>query len=282
MPVPLLDIGGLWPIDGDGYIVNDASVDKIEPLYRAAVDAAVRAYRAHLGARLHGVYVRGTVPRGQAVQGVSDLDCFAVTLGDPATVDASWLKAEGARIAAEHRCVSDVQLEIWPYDEALVSDRFSEMSFLLKTQSACVWGDDLAPCLPRFKPDVVVANNDISQIRPDIAEAIAALHTDGSARNVLYRCRRIMKNTLRTGCSLVMAQERVFTRDLKPCYELFARHYPDQAGSMRRVLDLAIEPSADRDTVLEILNTFGAWLIAQADAWLDVHNPSKVVEMPLS
>jgi len=281
MPLQLLEIGRLWPIDADGWIVNDASPEQIAAPYRAAVAAAVRAYRERLGAALHSVYVRGTVPRGQAVPCVSDLDCFAVALGDPAQLDDGWLKPVGRQIAAAHPIVSDVQFEIWSYTEVLVTDRFSELSFLLKTQSACVWGEDLAPRLPRFKPHAIVANNDISQIQPDIAEAIAALQADASARNVLYWCRRIMKNMLRTGFSLVMLDERAFTRDLKLCYDYFARRYPAQAAEMRRVLELAIQPSADCDHVLEVLNTFGSWLIGEADAWLARHNPAKVVEMPL-
>ncbi|MBV9790545.1 MAG: hypothetical protein JOZ51_20295, partial [Chloroflexi bacterium] len=259
-----------------------ASPDKILPPYQPAVAAAVAAYREHLSAQLVGVYVRGTVPRGQAVLGVSDLDCFAVVSGDPEHVDGSWLKAAGAEIARQHPIVSDVQLEIWPLDEVLVTDRFNEMSFLLKTQSACVWGDDLAPQLPRFKPDVIVANNDISQIRPDIEEAIAALQADGSPDRVVYWCRRIMKNMLRAGFSLVMLSEGVFTRDLKLCYEFFARYYPAQEPEMRRVLELAIQPTTEREVVLERLTTFGAWMIARADEWLEQHNSSKVVEMPMT
>jgi hypothetical protein len=281
MPPKLLDIGRLWPIDAEGYIVNDASSSMIAPPYHGAVAAVVATYQRYLGAQLHSVYVRGTVPRGQAVLGVSDLDCFAVALGAPDQLDDSWLKAEGMRIAAEHRCVSDIQLEIWSYAEVLVTDRFTEMSFLLKTQSACVWGPDLAPDLPRFKPDLIVANNDISQIQPDIEAALAALNADASSQNVLYWCRRIMKNILRTGFSLVMLEERAFTRDLKLCYEYFSRHYPERADTMRQVLDLAIEPTSDRATVLRVLHTFGGWMIAEADNWLARHNPAKIVEMPL-
>ena len=281
MSLELLNIGRLWPIDADGWIVNDAGPDQIAAPYRVAVAAAVCAYREQLGAALHSVYVRGTVPRGQAVPGVSDLDCFAVALGDPAELGDGWLKPVSAQLAAAHPIVSDVQLEIWPYAELLVTDRFSELCFLLKTQSACVWGQDLAPRLPRFKPDAIVANNDISQIQPDIAEAIAALQADASAHNVLYWCRRIMKNMLRTGFSLVMLDERQFTRDLKLCYDYFAKRYPAQAIEMRRVLELAIQPSADCNCVLAVLNTFGSWLIVEADAWLARHNPSKIVEMPL-
>jgi hypothetical protein len=215
------------------------------------------------------------------VPGVSDLDCFAVVSGDAEEVDGSWLKAAGAEIARQNPIVSDVQLEIWPLDEVLLTDRFNEMSFLLKTQSACVWGEDLAPQLPRFKLGVIVANNDISQIQPDIEEAIAALHDDGSPARVVYWCRRIMKNMLRTGFSLVMLSEGVFTRDLKLCYEFFARHYPAQEQQMRRVLELAIQPTTDREVVLARLTTFGEWMIARADEWLAQYNPSKVIEMPM-
>jgi uncharacterized protein len=282
MNLYLLDIGGLWPLAADGSILNDASVDKIHSSYQPIVDAVVALYREHLGERLHSVYVRGTVPRGQAVPGVSDFDSFAVALADADALDDSWLAAAASAIARLHPIVSDVQLEIWPYAELLVTDRFTEMSFLLKTQSACVWGQDLGPHLPRFKPDVIVANNDISQIAPDIQQAIAAVQADRSPQNTRYWCRRIAKNMLRSGFSLVMLDERVFTRDLKLCYNYFAGRYPRQAQDMRRVLELAIQPSADPTLLLDLLDHFGRWLIAEAETWLSRHNPSKTTELPLA
>ncbi|WP_125612451.1 nucleotidyltransferase domain-containing protein [Specibacter cremeus] len=281
MTLQLLDVGGLWPLDADGFILNDAAPSKILPPYGAAIEESVRVYRRHVGQDLHSVYVRGSVARGRAVPGVSDLDCFAVTRRSSGGQDDSWLAAAGVRIANLTPLVTDVQLELWPCDEVMVLDRFAETCFLLKTQSACVWGEDLGPRLPRFKPDVAVANNDICQIEADVEEAIVALKADGSPPDVRYWCRRIMKNILRTGFSLVMLQERSFTRDLKPCYEAFTRHYPDQQTAMRRVLELAIIPSADRDVVVSVLAVFGAWLIAQSDAWLSRHNPARVLQLPL-
>lgn len=174
-----------------------------------------------------------------------------------------------------------MQLELWPFDEVVVLDRFAETSFLLTTQGACVWGGDLAPRLPRFKPDVVVATNDICQIQADVEEAAAAILADGSPPVVRYWYRRIMKNVVRTGFSLVMLQERTFTRDLKPCYEAFIRHFPGQQPAMRRVLELAIIPTLDPDTVLTVLAVFGTWLVAQAEAWLGRYNPARVLELPL-
>lgn len=93
MTLELLDVGGWWPLDGDGFILNDAAPGKILPPHRAAIQEAVRAYRRHVRADLHSVYVRGSVARGRAVPGVSDLDCFAVTRISSGGQDDPWLAA---------------------------------------------------------------------------------------------------------------------------------------------------------------------------------------------
>lgn len=269
-------------MDADGYIVNDASVDKIVPPYRAAVEGMVAAYLDHARDLIHSIYVRGTVARGAAIACVSDLDTFAVVTGDPDLIDQAWTADAAAAILRDHPVISDTGFDWWPLDELRDTTRFNEMVLLMATQSACVWGDDLIPSFPRFKPDIITANNDVWHIKPDIEEAITEVQAASDPSEISYWCRRICKNMLRAGFGLAMIEDRAFTRDLLPCYDYFTKHYPDHAADMRRVLQLAIEPSGDREVVLDLLNGFGRRLIDLADVWLDRYNPSRELALPIS
>jgi hypothetical protein len=64
------------------------------PAAFAPVVAAARAQLAGtFGTRLHSAYLYGSIPRGTAVGGVSDLDLLAVLTGQPADADRGAARA---------------------------------------------------------------------------------------------------------------------------------------------------------------------------------------------
>ena len=134
----------------------------------------------------------------------------------------------------------------------------------------------------RYKPGILVANSDISQIKPDIEEAIVGLDVNSGSQSSRYWCRRIAKNIIRAGFSLTILRERSYTRDLYPCYRAFARRYPQQESRMRRAVEYALDPSANAEEVRAFLSDFGGWMIEAAEDWLEVHNPSGEVELEFS
>ncbi len=182
----------------------------------------------------------------------------------------------------QHPYVSSVDLGCVAHDQIGSTERFSELGLIMVTQTACVWGEDVIPNLPRYKPGVLVANSDISQIKPDIEEAIVKLGMGSGTQSMRYWCHRIAKNIIRAGFSLTILQERSYTRDLYPCYRAFARQYPKQENRMRRAVEYALDPSLDAEEVEAFLSEFGGWMIEAADDWLEVHNPSREVELEFS
>lgn len=273
--------GRLWPIDPDGYILNDAGPANLVPPYRAAVEAVRDVYRARLSGELHSSYVIGSVARGLAVAGLSDLDTIAVTWGDPEALDLSWQDAADAEITRRHPCVLRVQFEMVPLEQLVGSRRFDISAFTIKTQGVCVAGEDLAPRLPDYRPDEVVANDNVVQMRPDIEEAIRELRATSDARQVTYWCRRIMKNIIRTGFGLLMVERGVYTSDIAPCYKAFAARWPSRAAEMRRAVDWVREPTADAGEIIAYLESFGRWMIERSDEWLDRYNPARELALPL-
>jgi hypothetical protein len=278
--VRIRPIGRFWRLDAEGFIQNDAAPEKILPPYSALVAEVRDAYLEHLGRRVHSIYVRGTVARGVAAEGVSDLDSFALVNRDPEEdLDLSWTREMAERLRARHPYVSGVELGCVDSGEIGSTQRFSELDLLMVTQTACVWGEDVIPYLPRYKPGILVANSDISQIKPDIEEAIVALNTDPGAQSTRYWCRRLTKNIIRAGFSLTSLRERSYTRDLYPCYRTFANQYPKQESGMRRAVEYALDPSPDAEEVKAFLSDFGGWMIEAADHWLKLHNPSREVAL---
>lgn len=210
VPLPA-SIGRFWEIDEFGFIVNDANSNKVSKRLQSAIVTAIDAYRSHLGDVLHSVYLRGSVPRGLAIPGVSDLDTFGVTSGECDNASSSWSKTAEKAILRRYAELTGVQFELFSVSDVLKTDRVYELPFVVKTQSLCVFGSDLSAKLPDYRPDASSANIDICQIEADIDEARAQLFADEACQGeVDYWCSRIMKNIIRTGFSLTVPTEKYF------------------------------------------------------------------------
>jgi len=79
-----------------------------------------------------------------------------------------------------------------------------------------------------------------------------------------------MKGLLRVGFELTMERSQKYTRDLYRCYETFAEYYPEKEPEMREVLDLALNPTADKEKMKQIMENFGAWLLAEIPKHFEV------------
>ncbi|MDY7224164.1 hypothetical protein [Halalkalibacterium halodurans] len=91
------NIGRYCPTDKQGFILNDASVAKIQPEHMTLIEDVVEDYRLHMGDHIHSLYIRGSIPRGLGIYGVSDLDTLAVTHVAPGSLDLRWVE-EAERI----------------------------------------------------------------------------------------------------------------------------------------------------------------------------------------
>ena len=72
-------------------IVNDCSLDRVGPDYMAIIEDAVGAYRRNLDKLLLSVRLMGSVPRGEAVFGSSDIDFVALVAMNPGLTNATCL-----------------------------------------------------------------------------------------------------------------------------------------------------------------------------------------------
>ena len=70
-------------LDPEGYILPEADLAKVPPEYRGVPQAAAAQLGRELGPRLHSGYLYGSVVRGNAVPGRSDLDILAVLRAPP-------------------------------------------------------------------------------------------------------------------------------------------------------------------------------------------------------
>lgn len=276
--------GRLWRIDSQGFIMNDASPEQIVPPFSALVDETVQKCTDAIGADIDSLYITGSVARGLAVEGQSDLNVFVVldAASDPDLVLRDWVPDAEAALRAGHPCVSDVQIELWSYYSIFTDPaRFSIGAFILKTHSACVWGVDLNTQLPDYKITPAIANDDLIQLEADLADSVDALERMTSEEAAAAWCRFAAKAGLRAGFGLVQMPAQVHTRDVDLCADYFRKYYPQHTDDARSALRYAIQPTRSAHEALAFVKHLQSWLLPLGDDWLDQYNPDREPDLPV-
>jgi uncharacterized protein YuzB (UPF0349 family) len=278
--------GQIMQVDDKGFLINPANKEHITPQYQAVIDDAIQAYRDNIGDDVHSIYVMGSVPRGEAIDGQADLDMFAVLeyYIEPELVMQDWIPQAEQAIADKHDCVTHVELDVWVHGWLLHDpSEFSISAFILRTQAVCVWGADMSPDVTAYQftrraTRLAIANHDIVQIDWEISETLDELVSDDSAETVRYLCKHTCKSIIHALFGLVMVDVVVHTRDIAASVPYILKHYPDQSAQIQQAVAFIESPTDSAQMLIDFLNTFGAWLIAECDAWLDVHNPERYLE----
>ena len=272
---PIKNIGRFCKSDHNGFIINDASLDKIDTIFLELIEKVVKTYSQHLGSNLHSVYIRGSIPRGLGIPEVSDLDTLCVTNKELKDINLDWTNKAERELNKVSNCVNGVEMSYFHLDNICITKRFSIIPFMIKTHSICVYGEDLRDQLPFFKADTALANEHIINLESNIVQATEDLRGNEDKEDILDCCVWIMKIIIRAGLALVMEKEKQYTRDLYPAYEAFARYYPKKQENMLQALEYAINPTENTNELIFYLNDMGKWMIEMSEEWLLLHNPHR-------
>lgn len=279
-------MGRYWQVDEQGLLRNDARRDAIAQDYAPLLDDLIARVTQAIGGDVHSIYLSGSVARGLARRGDSDLNAVVVLEEsvDPELVLQGWIApAERDLARAYPALVREVQIEVWPQGEIFRDPaEFSIAAFILRTQALCLWGSSLEPELPDYSlhhtaTRIAIANDDVVQFADDLAGARDALAEDAHPRAVQGWCRHICKQMLRTGFGLVSVELGRYTRDVDLCAQDFAQGFPAQAAAIQQALTWTRQPAADAGAVRAFLADFGAWLEDACAAWLDRYNPARAL-----
>ncbi|MGP4108929.1 nucleotidyltransferase [Virgibacillus sp. L01] len=276
------NIGRLCPVDKNGYILNDASFEKIIPDFKGLIEEVTEYYQVHLGSDVHSIYIRGSVPRGLGISGVSDLDTIAVTNKSVNEIDLRWVDRAEKKLNKNFSCVNGVEFSFYHIDDILETTTFAIIPFMIKTHSVCVYGEDLSAHLPNYKADKTLGNEHLVNLKNQIEQAKEDLDGNDDLEDILDCCVWIMKIIVRAGLALVIVKENQYTRDLFSAYKLFSEYYPEKESEMKQALHYAINPVGNVYKLIVFLDDMGNWMISESEQWLQVHNPKKVNKMELT
>lgn len=174
--------------DEAGYVINQTDVIRIQPIFRPVLDQVIQLLREEFVEALHSVYVYGSVGRGTAVAGRSDLDVTVIVKRE---MDVDVLKGRTMLLLREHPEVIKIDYDIGLLDTVLEPINHVEWGFWLRHMCACVDGTDLSHRFPYMKPDERISralNRDLSnQLREAQVKLKARCMTGNEKRSLVKR-----------------------------------------------------------------------------------------------
>jgi hypothetical protein len=247
-------------LDLDDFILPEVALCRVTPPYLPVAADLREGCRAAFADDLHSLYLCGSMVKGTAQPGVSDLDGLAILRVAPGASHEARGRDVAQAIEVRHRFLAGATVGLYHHDDIVGEAQRYDMGFFVKCLCACIDGEDLAARLPRYRPSVALARGTNGNFRPLLDDRRQRLADTADPGVVAFVCRGIMRKIVRTGFTLVMPRYRGWTSDLERSAAIFAMYYPDQRGAMQAALALARSPSADKRSVLAILDALGEWL----------------------
>ncbi|MCD9875300.1 nucleotidyltransferase domain-containing protein [Streptomyces guryensis] len=256
-------------LDPQGYIAREGSLARVPHAFRAVVAAARDRLLEVFGARLDSAYLYGSVPRGNARVGRSDLDLLVALREEPTDADREATRALGEAVDKEFPQIDGVGTLLYSRARLLSELETYDLGWFAACLCTPLLGEDLAEYLPRYRPDSLLAretNGDLALLLPRWRQRIAEAEDTDQARRPLVRF--MSRHLVRTGFTLVMPRWNGWTSDLAEMAEAFGAYYPERAGQLRAAAALGYEPDGDPAVLRSYVDDLGPWL---AEEYARVH-----------
>ncbi|MFJ8636033.1 nucleotidyltransferase domain-containing protein [Streptomyces sp. NPDC093568] len=251
-------------LDAQGYIAPEGSLGRIPHAFRPVVAAARDRLLDVFGARMHSAYLYGSIPRGTARVGRSDLDLLVALRAEPTEADRAAARVLGEDLDKEFAQIDGVGTLLYGRERLLSDLETYDLGWFVSCLCTPLLGDDLAEYLPRYRPDSLLAretNGDLGLLLPRWRERIAGAGDSDDARRPLVRF--MSRHLVRTGFTLVMPRWGGWTSDLAEMAEAFGAYYPARAEQMRVAAGLGHEPTGDAGVLRSYVDDLGPWLAGE-------------------
>jgi hypothetical protein len=251
-------------LDEDGYFKREGNLARISSAFAPVVAAAKAAILDAFSAEhLHSAYLYGSIPRGTAVPGVSDLDALLALRHEPTSADRETVATLESMLDSSFTQINGAGIGL-ASTAALRSDleRY-DLGWFVACLCTPLIGEDLAAQLPRYRPTSLLAretNGDVGDLLPCWRAQLSQAQSDADLKAM---SRRVGRRLVRTGFTLVMPRWGGWTSDLDESAAAFGRYYPERREQMELAAEAAKATTADREALAMLIDDLGPWLAAE-------------------
>jgi predicted nucleotidyltransferase len=251
-------------LDPDGFIAREGDLARVPPAFAPVVEAAKAAILCAFSPHhLHSAYLYGSIPRGTAVPGTSDLDVLLALHDEPSDADRAVASSLEDALDGRFPEINGAGIELASTSTLLSDIERYDLGWFVACLCTPLIGEDLAASLPRYQPTSLLAretNGDVGDLIPRWRDQLAGAGTDSSLRRL---SRLVSRRVVRTGFTLVMPRWGGWTSDLRESAAVFGLYYPARADQMRVAAAVARTPTTDRPVLAMLINDLGPWLAAE-------------------
>ncbi|CDT87802.1 nucleotidyltransferase domain-containing protein [Vibrio coralliirubri] len=246
-------------LDKDGFIENLYSPKNIAPEFQGVVNAIIDSLLSELPNQIDGIYLYGSVPRGTAIIGRSDLDVSIVLTTPIGQKEKGVFKLLSDTIPKAYPQVSKLDIDPGFLRNVLQPKEKYHWQFWLKHCCCCIWGNDLSIKFPRYKPSNEIAqalNGDLSTFLKQMTPNFKTM-TDADVVKV------IGKKLVRATYYFVAEQDGSWYTNLSQCAAVAKRHYPNQSDDIELALQYALGQLTSRVEALELYERLSKELVVK-------------------
>lgn len=253
-------------LDEHGRVRREGDLSRIDAAFTPLVTDAASALRQLLGKRLHSIYLYGSVPRGTAVVGRSDLDLEVVLHDEPTDTERAAISQLATELNQDTDLVNEVGIIVADRPRLLSAAERYDNAFQISCLCTPLWGPDLAEELPDQYPTIELARHITSGTQAAFARLSAALNDPTILRPDFIR-QRIGRRIIRLAFTCVLFRWPGWTSDPATMHRVVTTFYPDHSDELATSIQLGWgrlndHPPVTRDAhekAVELLATSAPW-----------------------
>jgi hypothetical protein len=244
-------------LDPEGFIRPEADLANLQPDYQNVPDAAAGLLTDTFRLHLHSAYLYGSIARGNAVPGRSDVDLIAVLLEAPTDQDQRRAARVERALTQRFPLLFSAGVGLTHLQEVRSPAQRYGLQVFLRELAVCICGQDLRPELPATKPSAAVAGGLHADTHAVLARAREVLGTSTDPEVIRRACRGASRRMVQVAFAVMMARQGVWATVLEEQAAMVGAAFPQWAEAARRAADQGRRPVADAEVVRELLDTFG-------------------------
>jgi len=247
------EISTLCPID---VIAGNS----IQVEFKAVVADAIESIPAALGSLLTCLFLYGSVARGSAIPGKSDLDLTIVLTRHASDQERRVLEQLRLNLEDHHSEIVKVDFDVGVLTDVLDPANALSWGYWLKHECLCIYGNDLSQHFDAFLPSRAIAEainrgygdtlNDYAYRITSAVDLITARRLQKEAARKLVRSTNVLR-PIAYPC---------WPRTLEDYFFHFSKWYPSLAQDLEFFLVQAREPNASVTKFNARLAHFVSWM----------------------
>lgn len=245
--------------DSNGYIINNLSTTNVLPEYQKIINFIKSNLYKTFNNNVHSIYLYGSVGKGSAVPGKSDVDLTIIYKEKTNTKINERLKQIEKLTLSKYKFVTKVDFDIGNVDDVLLKENQYSWGFWIKHCCLFIDGEDLSSKFPNMKPSNKIAfgvNGDVEEKIDYCLKQVAMLNNKNKIQSLIVSA---IKKVIRSCYTLTIEEDMSWADDIKKSVDIFVHYYPDQNGILK-LYDWILKPDSNYEKNIELLKYFKEWL----------------------